>query len=355
MSSPKIEIIDEKPNFKELFNMTDSKTSDITKHKQTTDDNDDITSDENINKNNNDYSTSDNKHDNKHDNKQVNKQVNKQKTTNKNKYKHVIIMIVCALTVLIFIVLFIYYFVTMRKSKVELLRLSSDCENYKNIADETTKRENNIISMYETEKSDLHNKIIKMEQEIKRLTDDRNKQNKSNSIMKKQRQKHTTRTSIPSTNNNNENNKPKIELIDEDEQQTNNDYSEDEGENNNNNEYNISVPKYEEAPTSDKNKVVSPAQQVKNIINNKANRNFKNKMTAIQSANEVVDNYEDEQIEYSTQLGLNKSRQINTEKLNNVIAKMEKAVDDNISDDEINQQAIDENDNTPIDSLIVNN
>ena len=316
-----------------------------------------------------------------------NKEDNDKTKTNKlatgfSKYKHIIVLTLCVVAVLACASLFIYYFVSMRKSKVELLRLTSDCENYKRIADEITSRENNIVSMYETEKGELQDKIVKMEQEIGRLSNERRKITKPKSIMKKQPQKHTTRSSIPNTNSNHMGeNRPKVELVEptdesdgrrplleqseSDDEQTQQVYQSESDE-----EFNVSVPRYDEAPIADKNKLVSPTQQVKNMINKKANNNFKNKMTAIQKANEVVDNYEDEQIEYSTQLGLNKARQINTDKLNDVVAKMERAVDETndvnqhaIDEDETNtlraldedhQQPLNDENTMPIDSLIVN-
>ena len=296
-----------------------------------------------------------------------NKENNDKMKTNKlatgfSKYKHIIVLTLCVVAVLACASLFIYYFVSMRKSKVELLRLTSDCENYKRIADEITSRENNIVSMYETEKGELQDKIVKMEQEIGRLSNERRKITKPRSIMRKQPQKHTARSSIPNTNNDYiGENRPKVELVDNqsesDDEQTQQVYQSESDE-----EFNVSVPRYDEAPVTDKNKLVSPTQQVKNIINKKANNNFKNKMTAIQKANEVVDNYEDEQIEYSTQLGLNKARQINTDKLNDVVAKMERAVDETndvnqhvIDEDEANTlRTLDDENTMPIDSLIVN-
>lgn len=328
-TSPKIEVIEEKPNFKDIFNMCSPMNEDK-QHEQI----------KPTNNENNMKQTEDNKTNNITTNKQKTKPMNGGISSGFGKFKHIILLIVGSLAVLTCVVLLIYYFVTMRKSKVELLRLTSDCENYKKIADDTTSRENNIISMYETEKHELQDRIVKMEEEINRLSSERNKNNKKPKAIMKKQHNPQHRQSIPTIKEDN---------------------SDDDNPDNNDDEYLVNVPKYEEAPTSDKNKVISPAQQVKNMINGKASKNFKNKVTAIQQSNETVDNYDNEQIEYSTQLGLNKSRQINTDKLNDVINKMEKAVDDSnneetIEDDKnINQQAVDDESTAPIDSLIVYN
>ena len=340
LNSSKIEIVDEKiadekPNFKDIFSIGNDLTQTVsgsldTKRRKKT-------KDEDTNGERSELDT---------------KQTTKGGlSAGFNKYKHIIVLSLCVIAVLACLALFIYYFVSMRKSKVELLRLTSDCENYKKLADETTSRENNIISMYETEKADLQDKITKMEQEIGRLSNERRKLTQSKSIMKKQPQKHTVRSSIPIVRDDNKRVKPKVEIVEDDQQDDsdNVDHQQDDSDD----EFNVNVPMYDEAPAADKNNnTVSPTQQVKNMINKKANNGFKNKMMAIQKANEVEDNYEDEQIEYSSQLGLNKARQINTDKLNDVVAKMEKAVDES---QDVNQHVIDDDDNTmPIDALIVN-
>lgn len=346
LNSPKIEIVDEKiadekPNFKDIFSIGNdlsqsmSSSLDAKRRKKTREDNQQS---ETINE------------DTKLTANALDKDVNNKQTTKGglsvgfSKYKHIIVLSLCVIAVLACLALFIYYFVSMRKSKVELLRLTSDCENYKRLADETTNRENHIISMYETEKTDLQDKITKMEQELDRLSNERKKYTQSKSIMKRQPQKHTVRSSIPNVGDDNKRIKPKVELID-DIDQDDSDETDD--------EFNVDVPLYDEAPATDKNNnTVSPTQQVKNMINKKANNGFKNKMMAMQKANEVEDNYENEQIEISNQLGLNKSQQINTDKLNDVVAKMEKAVDESTKD--INQHAIDDDNTMYIDSLIVN-
>ena len=342
LNSPKIEIVDEKiadekPNFKDIFSIgndlsqTMSSSLDAKRRKKTKEDNQQ--SEPNNEDTNGERSELDTRQTTKGG-----------LSAGFNKYKHIIVLSLCVIAVLACLALFIYYFVSMRKSKVELLRLTSDCENYKRLADETTNRENHIISMYETEKTDLQDKIIKMEQEIDRLSNERKKYTQSKSIMKRQPQKHTVRSSIPNVGDDNKRVKPKVELID-DVDQVDSDDTDD--------EFNVNVPIYDEAPATDKNNnTVSPTQQVKNMINKKANNGFKNKMMAMQKANEVEDNYENEQIEISNQLGLNKSQQINTDKLNDVVAKMEKAVDESAKD--INQHAIDDDNTMYIDSLIVN-
>lgn len=384
--SAKVEIIEDdvervKPNFKDIFNIKSDDDMFVQSSKQTT----------------NSKQQSQTKED-KQSDRQTNKQDSKQQSQQNekpkrkpflgggtNKTQQIIIFILCGVVIAACIVLFVYYFVAMRRNKVEILRLMSDCENYKKIADDLTGREGHLVNMYETEKSDLQQHITHLEDEVRRLTEERdkrlrkemferNKQQKqsikSGSIMHKQTSKHSKRSSIPST----QPNKPKVEIVEEhrmdeieqdnqtqssddeqivSEQQTN---TQDEGFQEDNNEFNITVPKYEEAPTCEKTtSTISPTQQVKNLINNKANKNFKNKMTAIQQSNEVNDTYEQDQIEYSTQLGLNKSRQINTDKLNNVVSRMEQAVDEQQKEtEETNQRAIDEDEDEQLAQLIVN-
>lgn len=384
--SAKVEIIEDdvervKPNFKDIFNIKSDDDMFVQSSKQTT----------------NSKQQSQTKED-KQSDRQTNKQDSKQQSQQNekpkrkpflgggtNKTQQIIIFILCGVVIAACIVLFVYYFVAMRRNKVEILRLMSDCENYKKIADDLTGREGHLVNMYETEKSDLQQHITHLEDEVRRLTEERdkrlrkemferNKQQKqsikSGSIMHKQTSKHSKRSSIPST----QPNKPKVEIVEEhrmdeieqdnqtqssddeqivSEQQTN---TQDEGFQEYNNEFNITVPKYEEAPTCEKTtSTISPTQQVKNLINNKANKNFKNKMTAIQQSNEVNDTYEQDQIEYSTQLGLNKSRQINTDKLNNVVSRMEQAVDEQQKEtEETNQRAIDEDEDEQLAQLIVN-
>ena len=354
LNSPKIEIVDEKitdekPNFKDIFSIgndlsqTMSSSLDAKRRKKTKEDsqqsepnNEDtkLTASGRIRRPSSCECALDNKQTTKGG-----------LSAGFSKYKHIIVLSLCVIAVLACLALFIYYFVSIRKSKVELLRLTSDCENYKRLADETTNRENHIISMYETEKADLQDKITKMEQELGRLSNERKKYTQSKSIMKRQPQKHTVRSSIPNIGDDNRRIKPKVELID--------DIDQDDSDDNADDEFNINVPVYDEAPATDKNNnTVSPTQQVKNMINKKANNGFKNKMMAMQKANEVEDNYENEQIEISSQLGLNKSQQINTDKLNDVVAKMEKAVDESAQD--INQHVIDDDNIIHIDDLIVN-
>ena len=316
MNQPKVEIVEEKvatgkPNFKDIFNI---QTSDDDEPKPAPVDTPTDTPAGQPTKQSKPLSMTD-------------------------KTRHIIIIVLCCVVIAATIILFVYYFVSARKSKVEILRLTSDCENYKKMADEQAHRESNIIDMYETEKSELTYKITKLEEELDRVSKERLQRQRESfdkkpeqpaSIMKKQPSKHSTRSSVPTTQ---PTQPPKVEVVDE--QSTTQQSSDDEQPPESVDEFEIDVPTYEETPDTNKNKSVSPAQQVKNIINGQANKKFHAKMTAINKTNDVVDNYDQEQAAVSEQLGLNRTNQINTQKLNEVVNKMEHAVDEQEDVDEL--------------------